>query len=110
MESNRYAGPRFRSRRPVPVQGVLLDALKRYGLSEGLARYQFVSRWSEVVGKEIAQRAKPECIHGKTLVVKVCSSVWAQELSFQKGVILKRLQRFVDQSVKVEDIHFYVGG
>ena len=97
-------------RRPVPVQGVLMSTLQRYGLAEGFARYQFVTRWSEIVGSEIAKRAQPERLRGDTLVVRVCNSAWAQELSFQKQVILKRLQRFVDSDDSVKDIAFYVAG
>lgn len=97
-------------RRPVPVHGVLMSALQRYGLAEGFTRYQFVSRWSEIVGSEIARRAQPECLRNGTLVVRVCNSAWAQELSFQKQVILKRLQRFVDAEPGVKDISFYVAG
>ena len=59
-------------RRPVPVHGVLMSALQRYGLAEGFTRYQFVSRWSEIVGSEIARRAQPECLRNGTLVVRVC--------------------------------------
>lgn len=101
---------RPRSRRPTPVHGALVSALKRYGLAEGFARYQFVSCWDDIVGKEIAKRARPEYLRGGTLVVRVCNSAWAQELSFQKQVILKRLQRFADPAVTVKDIAFCVAG
>ena len=101
---------RRRCRHPVPVQGVLMGALQRYGLAEGFSRYQFVTRWNEIVGREIAKRAWPERLRGDTLVVRVCNSAWAQELSFQKEVILKRLQRFVDDEKSVKDIAFYVAG
>lgn len=99
-----------RSRRPVPVQNALMSALRHYNLVEGFARYQFVSCWKDVVGDDIAKRSRPDCLRGSTLVVRVCNSAWAQELSFQKEVILKRLERFVEHGRSVKDIAFYVAG
>ena len=95
---------------PTAVETILSNALKQAGLDERIARYDFVLHWPQIVGEEIAKRTRPECIRGRCLVVRVIDSVWAQELSFQKQVILKRLQRFVDAEPGVKDISFYVAG
>jgi len=91
------------------IQGVLQQALKHSGLDKDIARYTFVLKWPEVVGKEIALRTRPECIRGDTLVIRVINSAWAQELSFQKSVIIKRLANFLARDEIVKDVHFYVG-
>lgn len=96
-------------RTPALASDVLKRAFRRYGIDKQLARYQFVLHWSEIVGAEIAKRAQPECIRNKALVVRVSDSAWAQELSFQKQVILRRLRRFIQQDQVVEDVVFYVG-
>lgn len=98
---------------PTLIRGILGRALDRYGISKDLARYQFVIHWEKIVGKEIASRAKPECITNGTLIVHVTSSAWAQELSFQKPVILSRLRRFlqtqdVAEASMVRDVMFRV--
>lgn len=95
---------------PDSAARVLTRALKRYGLDKDIARYQFILHWKEIVGDEIAKRATPECIRGDVLVVRVKDSAWAQELSFQKDVILKRLARFSKEELALTDVHFYVGG
>ena len=90
------------------IQNILSRALGKHGLDREIARYKFVLHWDEIVGEEIARRAKPDSIRGTTLMVKVSDSVWAQELSFQKEVILKRLKRFLSNGETVRDIQFFV--
>ena len=94
---------------PKEISQVLTDALRKYGLNKDIARYQFVLHWDSIVGDVIAKRSRPECIRNGCLVVRVTDSAWAQELTFQKEVILKRLKRFVDEDEVVSDVMFCVG-
>jgi predicted nucleic acid-binding Zn ribbon protein len=96
-------------REPALVRGVLGATLEQYGLDKKIARYQFVLRWPEVVGPEIAKRARPEALRGSCLMVHVDSSAWVQELSFQKAVILARLKKILDDPDLIKDISFRVG-
>lgn len=91
------------------IDAVLSSALKRFGLENDLARYKFVLKWKEIVGDHIAARSKPESINRGVLSVRVVSSTWAQELAFQKEIILKRLQKFLGDEEVLRDVHFYVG-
>jgi predicted nucleic acid-binding Zn ribbon protein len=102
--------PRVVARRPVSAQSVLAGVLKDCGLDKELARYHFVLRWPEIVGEEIAKRTKPECLRNGALVVRVANSVWAQELSFHKKVIVNRLKKHLQGDDVVNDIVFYVAG
>jgi predicted nucleic acid-binding Zn ribbon protein len=113
MQRTSYRAPipkKDRKAAPVVAQQVLQSALAKLGLDKEIARYKFVLHWTEIVGEEIAQRAKPECIKNRALVVRVTDSAWAQELSFQKKVILTRLKRFLDAGDMVDDVIFYVVG
>lgn len=96
-------------RQPTAVSQVLAQALRNYGLEQGIARYRFVLHWSEIVGPEIAQRSKPETLRNGRLTVKVTDSNWAQELSFQAPLIIKRLQRFLADDQVVKELFFRVG-
>jgi len=100
---------RPRRRDPIAAEKVLALALKKYGIDKDIARYKFVLHWKEIVGEEIAKRTRPECIRKDALVVRVANSAWAQELGFQKDVILARLKRFLSHETAVSDIQFYVG-
>ena len=108
---NIYIFPKQSKRKRLPegVGSILNLALKRYGLDKDIARYQFILHWKEIVGEEIALRAQPECIRGNALVVRVKDSTWAQELSFQKEVILKRINKFLGDELNLDDVQFYVG-
>lgn len=91
------------------VDAILSKVLARHGLERKVQQYRFVRHWESIVGKNIAGISKPEAIHGRTLVVRVVSSVWAQELSFLKNDILQRLKPFLDRSQTVNEIIFKVG-
>ena len=104
--------PKSIKRKPQPalLRGILGKTLEKFGLDKDIARYQFVLHWREIMGPDLAARATPECIRNGTLVVRVASSAWAQELSFQKHVILHRLNKFMDGDVVLQDVMFYVAG
>lgn len=107
--SHGYDGNAARKRDFAPVKNVLAGTLRRYGLDKEIARYEWVLHWEEIVGEEIAKRSKPEYMRGKTLVIRVTDSSWAQELSFHKEVILKRLKKHLQAEELLNDVFFYVG-
>ncbi|NDC38220.1 MAG: DUF721 domain-containing protein [Proteobacteria bacterium] len=105
---------RFYRRKATPqAAGKILSlALKRYGLDKEVAKYEFVLHWRSIMGALIADRTRPEAIQGSTLVVRVSNPQWAQELAFQKEIILGRLNRFLKDShatAEVDDVRFVVG-
>jgi predicted nucleic acid-binding Zn ribbon protein len=100
---------RVRRRDLLAAENVLALALKKYGIDKDIARYKFVLHWKEIVGEEIANRTRPECIRKDALIVRVTNSSWAQELSFQKDVIVARLKKFLSGDATVNDVQFYVG-
>jgi len=102
-------GRRNRTGETVGADQILKNLLKRHGLDIKIAKYQFVAHWEELVGKKIADRAKPDCIKGRTLIIKVKSSSWAQELSFHKTIILGRVNKFFTPDEMLTDIRFVVG-
>ena len=95
---------------PIAVQEILRAALRQSGLDKHVARYQFVLHWKDVVGADIAARTRPECLKNGVLVVRVTDSAWAQELSFQKQIILERLKAYVAEGEVLRDVYFYVAG
>ncbi|NLF24856.1 MAG: DUF721 domain-containing protein [Deltaproteobacteria bacterium] len=108
------AAPQSRARvslrRPVAASAILKPLLKKHGLDKQLARYEFVTRWREIVGEEISKRSRPAYFRGNVLVVQVSSSVWAQELGFYKHVILNRIRKHVRDGQIVDDLAFCVNG
>jgi predicted nucleic acid-binding Zn ribbon protein len=94
--------------RPASVDQILSAALRRRGLDKKIDQYRFVTNWEAIVGEVIAAKTKPQCIRNKALVVEVVSSTWAQELSFHKETILKKLAPYLSEGQVVEDVRFAV--
>ncbi len=101
----RRLGP---SQKLSPVKSTLAGLLAKFNLDKELARYEFVLHWKDIVGEDIAKRTRPECIRNGTLVVAVCSAAWAQELSFNKLMILKKLKAKLSHEEVLRDVTFYV--
>lgn len=95
---------------PTTVQEVLHRAIKSAKLDKKFKQYEFRRHWRSVVGDSIARHAHPERFSGTALVVRVDSASWAQELSFHKESILKRLKRVLDADKEVSELIFYVSG
>ncbi len=74
-----------------PIGSGLARLLEEWGLAESFRAAAALRDWRALVGAAIAQVARPLRIEGDTLWVAVKSQAWAQELNFQKGVILQRL-------------------
>ena len=64
--------------------------------------------WDRVVGESLASNAQPAAFKQQILVVHVSSSVWLQELHFQKNDLIERLNQAAGTKV-VEDIRFKIG-
>jgi hypothetical protein len=57
------------------------------------------ARWPRIAGPELARRAWPQALHGRTLVLAVRSSVWMQELSYLERRLLDALADAVGPGV-----------
>jgi len=106
-EKTRSVNPRGGT--PSKANDVLKFALRRLGVEQDIARYSFVLHWKDIVGDSIAKRSRPESLKNGILRVRVCDSVWAQELSFHKTAILARLAKHVGEGTKLKDVVFFVG-
>lgn len=94
---------------PIETLGNVLDrSLKRLDLATRLEDYAVWPIWNEIVGEVIARNAQPEKIRNGTLIVKVSSPVWMQQLQFMKEMIAAKLNHRLKQSV-VKNIFFVVG-
>ena len=99
---------------PKAIKELLNSTLARFGIGEQVARYQFVLDWEKIVGPKIASCSRPHSLERGILVIRVLNSEWAQELVFQKDLLLSRLARYASESGdsetgRVTDIRFVVG-
>ncbi len=107
---HRLERPRFQPRGdPTRAMHILKTTFRKLGIDHELDKYRFVLYWEQIVGQEIAKRSRVECLRGRTLIVRVASGCWAQELSFLKEQILERLHHYVQGTNQVDDIRFEIG-
>jgi predicted nucleic acid-binding Zn ribbon protein len=90
-------------RDPAPLGSFLDSCLDRAAGSEGAGAVWRV--WDETVGPQIARRAQPVRLRGRTLVVAVSSSPWMQELQMLRRSILEELHARLPAAL-IDDLHF----
>jgi hypothetical protein len=99
------------ARKDPPIErlgDVLETSLKRLDLNARLDDYGVWTIWNQAVGTAIARNAQPEKIRNGTLMVKVSSPVWMQQLQFMKEMIAAKLNDQLKSDV-VKNIFFVVG-
>ncbi len=91
-----------------PIKGILNSVLRqcRRDLQQDPDLLWRV--WDRAVGPTIARNARPAAFKQRLLMVHVSSSVWLQELHFQKAALIERLNTEAGVTI-VDDIQFKIG-
>jgi predicted nucleic acid-binding Zn ribbon protein len=66
-------------------------SLRDLGLQKRLKTEQLTVLWPEIVGPSVAKIAYPAQFRSGTLFIDVADNVWMQELKFQEGGLIARL-------------------
>jgi predicted nucleic acid-binding Zn ribbon protein len=83
------------------VSTILSQVLKDKGIAKKIVQYSIFEVWEEIVGTTIAKHTEPLRVVGDTLVVKTKNPAWANELTFMKPEILKKIHKHIpDGSIK----------
>jgi len=91
------------------VKSILSKVLSHRGMDKRVERYEFILHWHSIVGSRLAEVTKPDCIRNTTLIVNTLHSVWAQELTFMKPMLLQKLSHYLKPGDVVTDMVFRVG-
>jgi len=103
MRSGFRRGPMSR------LGGVLNASLDDLGVRHKVAEYQTVARWAEIVGPNIAAASMADKIQNGVLYVCCKSSTWANELSFHREHIIKKMNSAAGQKI-ITDVRFTARG
>lgn len=96
--------------KPKHIADVLDRAILFSGIKAKFDQYSLVPNWAEIVGSDLASVSLPEkIVRGKTLVVRVLDSSWAQEMEFRKVAIIERIFQ-LKRGALIEDLKFVIGG
>lgn len=89
--------------------GNILSAFWRKNTPKAVANwFRVLSIWPKIAGINIAKRARPLKIAGKTLYLTVETSAWMEELKYIKEDIIKKINNEL-QDTAVKDIVFRLG-
>ena len=91
-----------------PIEGILTRMLRQYRSDLQLDPDLIGQIWDRAVGATIARNAQPAAFKQRRLIVHVSSSVWLQELHFQKADLIERVNREAGRIV-LEEIQFRIG-
>ncbi len=91
-----------------PIEGILTRMLRQYRSDMHLAPDRIGKIWDRAVGATIARNAQPAAFKQRRLIVHVSSSVWLQELHFQKAALIERVNQEAGRVV-LEEIQFRIG-
>ena len=87
------------------IGGTLKKLIKKEGLENEINQQKAIDLWEEVVGPKIKENTEPIEVQFGVMIVKVKSSVWKQELQFQKDDIIESLNRKLIKT-KIKDLRF----
>ena len=95
-------------RDPERLGNLLEPVTARLGLGGARKTGKVWSRWSEIVGPEIAAHAQPSSLKEGVLRIKVDSPAWATEISYLAADLRTKINRAVDSNL-VTDIKVWTG-
>jgi len=93
---------------PDRLGAFLPELLRNLGLGPKMRKNEVCERWEDIAGNTLARRAVPVGVRGRTLLLQVDNSVWAQEVSFLSADVLARIDELVGPGV-VDSVRLLVG-
>jgi hypothetical protein len=81
------------------LRAALERSLRDLGLQKRLKSEQLTVLWPKLVGPTVAKIAYPAQLRSGTLFIDVTDSVWMQELKFQEGELIGRLNALLGETL-----------
>lgn len=75
---------------PLSVKNVLGSSFPFLGLGKRIKEFKVLRAWTDIVGENIALRARPSSIKRSILYVEVTSAAWMNELQFHVQTIIEK--------------------
>ncbi len=98
--------PGYRS--PTRISSLLADTFRGKPLEKRLGEMEIWRVWGQVVGDQIAAKARPSRFMDGILTVVVISAPWMQQLNFMKRDIAERLNERLSKKI-VREIFLKAG-
>jgi predicted nucleic acid-binding Zn ribbon protein len=95
----RWSGPRPDDRDPQPLGSLVSRLAKDRGWAEKLSGGEVFSRWSALVGADVAEHAEPIVLRDGELTVQADSTAWATQLRLLQRQLLAKIAAGVGNGV-----------
>ncbi len=95
----RWSGPGPDQRDPQPLGRVARELARTRGWSPRVAEGSVFAQWSEVVGEQIAEHARPTGLREGVLAVTAESTAWATQLRLVQAQLLAKIAAAVGDGV-----------
>jgi len=99
---------RKKLKEPIPLGRIIDGVLREFHLKPDTGLTRIWDRWEGIIGKTIAENARPAAFKGKILLVHVNSSPWIHQLQFLKTGIMNNINQGLGEHL-VEEIKFKIG-
>ncbi|MGH3756625.1 DciA family protein [Actinophytocola sp.] len=95
----RWSGPSSDDRDPQPLGRLASRLAADRGWTAQLATGHLFGRWSEIVGEEVAEHARPMSLRDGELTVQAASTAWATQLRLLQRQLLVKIAAGVGHGV-----------
>ncbi|WP_028320190.1 DUF721 domain-containing protein [Desulfatiglans anilini] len=92
----------------MPIKDILAEILESRSSPLGQGLYPILRIWEQVMGKAIAEHARPVYFKDAVLKVSVTDPVWMQELTYREPEIKEKLDLALGRNV-VRKVVFRMG-
>lgn len=95
---------------PTPIGGLLSAFAQSAQMRRSFRFVRLQNSWVEIVGAAVAAHTRPLRIQDRVLYVAVSSAAWAQNLSYQRQLLLTKLLQIWGDEEGLKDIRFETTG
>ena len=90
------------------IDGVIADLLQNKDIKKAVTRSNLYRFWKSIVGEKFGEKSKPySMIGGGVMVVACANNVVAQELLYQKNMIIEKFTPYLKSlKINLKDIKF----
>lgn len=81
------------------IQDLMKDVIKENKLTKGMHQISVADAWAKLMGNGVVSYTQHIELRGKTLIVKLKSSVLREELSYGKEKIVKMMNEELGESL-----------
>ena len=90
------------------IDGVIADLLQNKDIKKAVTRSNLYRFWKSIVGEKFGEKSKPySMIGGGVMVIACANNVVAQELLYQKNMIIEKFAPYLKSlKINLKDIKF----